>query len=210
MEVKPLPFEQVHVASIHGKKVQYVFTVVYDFEKLSSLTKPDNYLHNCNVYVMVMVKIDSNTILLKLLKRRKDLELIHRYDSLIKHLLRAGVSPKKYVLDNEISHHMKDYIKVKYHFTLKLVPPGCHCCNAAKVAIHNFKEHSLSVLAGTADSFPPSLWDCLLPQTKIMLNLLCQPNATPTISAFAHLSSLFDYKICLWLQWDTKSMCTKR
>ncbi|KAL7486607.1 hypothetical protein ACHAW6_012208 [Cyclotella cf. meneghiniana] len=75
----------------------------------------------------------------------------------------------------------------------KLVPPGCHCCNAAEVAICNFKAHFLSFLAGTAESFPPSLWDRLLPQTKIMLNLLRQSNATPTVSAYAHLAGPFDY-----------------
>ena len=140
-----------------------------------------------------MVKIDSNIILLKLLQSRKDPEHICRYDSLIKCLLCTGVTPKKLILDNVILHHMKDHIKDKYHFTLKVVPPGCHCHNAAKVKIRNFKEHFLSVLAGAADSFPFSLWDHLLPQTKITLNLLHQSNAMPTILAYAHLSGPFDY-----------------
>ncbi|KAL7481979.1 hypothetical protein ACHAW6_007660 [Cyclotella cf. meneghiniana] len=129
---------------------------------------------------MVMVKIDSNVILLELLKRRKDAELICD-------------DPPKHVLDNKISSHMKEHIKDKLHFTLKLVPPGCHCCNVAEVMIRNFKAHFLSVLSVTADSFPPSLWDHLLPQTKITLNLLHQSNATPTVSAYSHLSSPFDY-----------------
>jgi len=55
---------------------------------------------------------------------------------------------------------------------MELVPPGCHQRNAAEVAIHNFKAHFLSVLAGVADDFPPSLWDRLLPQTEIMINLI--------------------------------------
>ncbi|KAL7474441.1 hypothetical protein ACHAW6_000415 [Cyclotella cf. meneghiniana] len=46
---------------------------------------------------------------------------------------------------------------------------------------------------GTADNFPPSLWDKLLPQTEITLNLLRQSNATPTISAYAHINGPFDY-----------------
>eukprot|EP00804_Cyclotella_cryptica_P028989 CCRYP_012408-RA/>CCRYP_012408-RA protein AED:0.21 eAED:0.21 QI:0/0/0/1/1/1/2/0/880 len=37
------------------------------------------------------------------------------------------------------------------------------------------------------------LWDKLLPQTEITLNLLCQSNATPTVSAYAHLNGPFDY-----------------
>ncbi len=61
------------------------------------------------------------------------------------------------------------------------------------MAIRNFKAHFLSVLAGVANGFPPSLWDCLLPQTEITINLIRQSNATPNVSAYAHLSGLFDY-----------------
>jgi hypothetical protein len=74
-----------------------------------------------------------------------------------------------------------------------VVTPSCHCRNAAEVAIHNFKSLFLSVLAGVADDFPPSLWDRLLPQTEITLNLLRQSNALPNILAYAHLSRPFDY-----------------
>ena len=76
---------------------------------------------------------------------------------------------------------------------LELVPPVCHRCNAAEVAIRNFKAHFLSVLAGTATSSPPVLWDRLLPQAKVTVNLLRQSNATPNVSAFAHLSGPLDY-----------------
>ncbi len=78
-------------------------------------------------------------------------------------------------------------------FDMELVPLGCHRRNAAKVAICNFKAHFLSVLAGVADNFPPSLWDRLPPQTEITINLIQQSNATPTVSAYAHLSGPFDY-----------------
>jgi len=43
-----------------------------------------------------------------------------------------------------------------------------------------------------AESFPLHLWDRLLPQTEIALNLLQQSNATPTVSAYTHLSGQFD------------------
>ena len=76
---------------------------------------------------------------------------------------------------------------------MELVPSGCHRQNVAEVAIRNFKTHFLSVLAGVAKAFPSNLWDRLLPQTEITLNLLRQSNATPNLSAYAHLSGLFDY-----------------
>ena len=76
---------------------------------------------------------------------------------------------------------------------LELVLPGSHRRNAAEVAIQNFKAHFLSILAGTADNFPMQLWDRLLSQADITVNLLRQSNATPTVSAYAHLSGPFDY-----------------
>jgi len=106
-------------------------------------------------------------------------------------LLHAGIAPKKHILDNEVSEAMKTIIKDEYKMAMELVPPGCHHRNTAEVAIHNFKAHFLSVLAGAAEDFPPSLWDILLPQTEITLNLLRQSNVTPTISAYVHLCRLF-------------------
>ena len=61
------------------------------------------------------------------------------------------------------------------------------------MAIHNFKTHFLSVLSELEEDFPTNLWDRLLPQTEITLNLLQQSNATPNVSAYAHLSGPFDY-----------------
>ncbi len=96
-------------------------------------------------------------------------------------------------MDNEISKTMKNHIRNKCKLTLELVPPGCHRCNAAEVAIRNFKSHFLSILAGVANNFPPSLWDRLLPQTELTLNLLRQSNVLPNILTYAHLSGPFDY-----------------
>ena len=76
---------------------------------------------------------------------------------------------------------------------IELVPPGTHHSNAAEVAIRNFKAHFLSVIAGTSQMFSPSLWDRLLPQAEIKINLLRQSNATPKVLAYAHLSGPFDY-----------------
>jgi hypothetical protein len=67
---------------------------------------------------------------------------------------------------------MKNHIRNTCEFNMELVPLGCHQRNAAEVAIRNFKAHFLSVLAGVANNFPPSLWDRLLPQTKISINLI--------------------------------------
>jgi hypothetical protein len=110
-----------------------------------------------NKYIMVMVEIDSNAILVEPMKSHKDEEMIHAYNALLLRLKRAGIVPKKHVLDNKVSDNMKNHIRDTCKFDMELVPPGCHQCNAAKVAIRNFKAHFLSVLVGVANDFPPSL-----------------------------------------------------
>ena len=108
-------------------------------------------------------------------------------------LKQAGIVPKKHVINNEVSKAKKTVIREEYKMEMELVPPGCRHQNAAEVAIRNFKAHFLSVLAGVVDDFPLHLWDRLLPQTEITLNLLRQSNATPTVLAYAHLSGPFNY-----------------
>ncbi len=140
-----------------------------------------------------MVEIDSNAILIESMKNHKDAEMIRAYNALLLQLKRARIVPKKHVLNNEVSENMKNHICYPCKLDMELVPPGCHRRNAAKVAIRNFKAHFLSVLAGVANDFPPNLWDRLLPQTKIMINLIQQSNATPNFLAYAHLSRPFVY-----------------
>ena len=67
---------------------------------------------------------------------------------------------------------MKDYIRDMYKINIELVPPGFHRHNATEVAIRYFKAHFLSVLAGVAEDFPLNLWDKLLLQKEITLNLI--------------------------------------
>ncbi len=144
-----------------------------------------------NKYIMVMVKINSNAILVDPMTNCKDAEMIRAYNALLLGLKWAGIVPKKHALDNEVSENMKNHIRDTCKLNMELVPPDCHRCNTAKVAICNFKAHFLSVLAGVAEDFPPNLWDWLLPQAKITINLIRQSNVN--VSAYAHLSEPFDY-----------------
>ena len=108
---------------------------------------------------MVMVEIDGNAILVEPIKSRTDAELTRAYHAMMLRLKQADIIPQKHILDNEVSNAMKTIIRDEYKMKLELVPPGCHRCNAAEVSIRDFKAHFLSVLAGTATSFLPDLWD---------------------------------------------------
>ena len=79
-------------------------------------------------------------------------------------LRRAGIIPRKQILENEGSESLKIIIQDEYNMQLEIVPPGTHSRNASEVAIRNYKVHFLSILTGTAHDFSLSLWDRLLPQ----------------------------------------------
>jgi hypothetical protein len=75
----------------------------------------------------------------------------------------------------------------------QLVPPHCDRRNAAERAIRTFKEHFLAGLSSVDPSFPLHLWDRLLPQAEITLNLLRTSRLHPQLSAAAHFQCLVDY-----------------
>ena len=97
------------------------------------------------------------------------------------HLKQVGIISQKHILENEVSNAIKTVICDEYKMIFELVPPVFYCLNAAEVDIQNFKSHFLSVLAGTATSLPPTLWDRLLPQAEVTVNLLRQSNAAPNV-----------------------------
>jgi hypothetical protein len=65
--------------------------------------------------------------------------------------------------------------------------------NLAEHAIPNFKNHLKVVIAGVNKTFPMQLWDRLLPQMVVTLNLLQQSNVAPTVSAYQYVNKAFDY-----------------
>jgi hypothetical protein len=75
----------------------------------------------------------------------------------------------------------------------QLVPPHCHRRNAVERSIRTFKEHFVAGLSSVDPSFPMHLWDRLLPQAEITLNLLRTSRLHPQLSAAAHYHGLVDY-----------------
>ena len=140
---------------------------------------------------MVMVAIDSNTILVSPIKNRKDAELQRACLELLHRAKEPVITAKKNVLDNEFSTNMKELIRKECK--LELMPPGCHCQNMAELSIKAFKHNFIAILSGVNVTFPMALWDKLLPQAEVTLNLLRQSQKIPTVSTHAHLHGNFDY-----------------
>ena len=99
-----------------------MFTKVYDVRATIFSDQTGKFLNKYqrgNTYIMVMVEIDSNVILVKPLKSRKDAELSQAYYVLVIRLNRAWIVPRKHILDNEVSEATKEVIWEKYKMEME-------------------------------------------------------------------------------------------
>ena len=146
-----------------------------------------------NQYIMIAYHCDTNLILSKPFPERKDTHRLLAYNKIIQRLTDNKLSVYLQILDNEASTEYKRSIKTKWNAKYKLVPPHTHQSNSAERTIHTFKAHFLSILAGVAPDFPRNLWDLLLPQTELTLNLIRQATLEPTRSAWSYFHGPFNY-----------------
>jgi hypothetical protein len=124
-----------------------------------------------NKYIMVLYDYDSNAILAKPIKDRTAPELLKAFQLMEQELVARGLKPKLMKLDNGASKLLKDYL-YQQDITFQLVPPYSHIRNSAERAIRSFKDHLIAGLYSTDKSFPMYLWDRILPQAVITLNML--------------------------------------
>ncbi len=108
-------------------------------------------------------------------------------------LAARGHSIDLQILDNKASAAYKEAITFKWNATFQLVPPDMHHHNWAESAICTFKDYFLALLASVDSAFPPYLWDLLLLQAKLTLNLLRQATLNTQISAWDFFQGPFDF-----------------
>jgi hypothetical protein len=126
------------------------------------------------------------------IKNNKAAELVRSFQVMEKKLTSRGLKPKLMTLDNEASHSLKDYLDDQ-HINFHVVPPYFHRRKAAERAIHSLKDHLIAGLCSTDKAFPMHLWDRLLPQAILALNMLCTSRINPKISAATHLDGQYEY-----------------
>jgi hypothetical protein len=86
-------------------------------------------------------------------------------------LTARGLKPKLQKLDNEASKVLQEFMQ-ENAIDYQLTPPQIHRRNAAERAIRTFKNHFIEGLSSTDHIFSLNLWDKLLPQALISLNLM--------------------------------------
>ena len=145
-----------------------------------------------NTSLMVMYDVDANAIDAKPLRSHHDNQMIPAYQKLWERINHGRVNkPKLHILDNEASEAFK--AAIRENCDLQLVPPDTHRRNLAERAIQTFKSHFIAILAGVDASFPMNVWDRLVPQAVVTLNILRQSRKNPSISAYQHVNGVFDY-----------------
>ena len=145
-----------------------------------------------NQYIAICYDYDSNSILAKAILNGKEESLTQAEKYFIEELTKRGLKPKFQKLDNEISQSVKEYM-AQNGIQYQLVPPHIHWRNKAERAIQTFKAHFISGLCTVDPNFPLHLWDKLLPQAIITLNMLRRSNLNPGLSAYQQLYRNFDY-----------------
>jgi hypothetical protein len=104
----------------------------------------------------------------------------------------GGLKPKLMKLDNEASKLLKTYLHHQ-DITFQLVPPYSHRRNSAERAIRSLKDPLIAGLCSTETSFTMHLWDRLLPQAFITLNMLRTSRINPKLSAATHIFGQYDF-----------------
>jgi hypothetical protein len=189
------PIEDVPTTDTNlGTKTHLVYAVLVDQGQLyTDLTgKFPVRSSKGNSYVMVCYVYDCNYVKIVPIKSRSASEWFKAYDHIHQELTAKGFKPKLQTLDNKASATLKSFFTatdVEY----QLVPPHCHRRNSAKRAIRTFKEQLVAGLSSVDPTFPLHLWDRLLPQAEITLNLLRTSRLHPQLSAAAHFHGFVDY-----------------
>jgi hypothetical protein len=135
---------------------------------------------------MIIYDYDSDVILAQPIKDRTTPELLKAFQVMEQELVARVLKPKLMKLDNEASKLLKTYLH-QQNITFQLVSPYSHRRNSAEREIRSFKDHLIAGLCSTYKSFPMHLWDILLPQAVITLNMLRTSRINPKLSASTHI-----------------------
>jgi hypothetical protein len=126
-----------------------------------------------NQYIMVLIEINSKSILVEAMKNCSAGEMIQAYQVLVTCLCNAGVMPKMHVLDNECSEKFKAQIH-KNNMTFQLVLPHNHRRNIAEKAIQTFKGHFISILCGIDTKFSPCTYGVIFSHRLSIPSACCK------------------------------------
>ena len=144
--------------------------------------------------MLVFYDEDSSYIHVEPTKDRTTPSVIAAYEKALS-LFSARHGKRKIArLDNETSGKLETYLQDDHKLQLEFVPPGTHRALKAERVLQTWKNHFISLLAGTDPQFPLEVYDELIPQGELTLNLLRPSNADPSISAWEYVRGPYDFE----------------
>ena len=171
------------------KRTNAAFTTIYEMKKEISTDQTGKFpirSSSNNQYIAICYDYDSNSILAKAILNRKEDSLAKAEIYFVEELTKRGMKPNFQMLDNEISQTVKKYM-AHNNIEYQLVPPHIHRRNKAERAIQTFKAHFIAGLCTVHPNPPLHLWDKLMPQAIITLNMLRSSRINPGLSAYQQL-----------------------
>lgn len=194
--------EQLHADTFppeleQGKKTHACYVAIVTFEPTGQVhtdqtgpfpvtsTRGNKLVFTCYDY-------DSNLIHPVPIKNKEAATLLEAYKVVHTKLCKAGLRPKLHRLDNECSRILKEFMNEQEE-DYQLAPPGIHRRNSAERAIRTFKNHFIAGLSSVDPKFPLNLWDRLVEQCYITLNLLRGSRMNPKLSAYAQIEGEFSF-----------------
>ena len=132
-------------------------------------------------YIIVMEDYGSDAILEDPLTSSADTKLLCAVTKLYGHLKEKVLQPRLHMLDNERSSLMNKFIR-ELGGKHQLVSQGLHRSLIEERAIQTFKYHLISGLSICDPNSPLHLWDGLIRQAELTLNLLHQAPMNPRLS----------------------------
>eukprot|EP00804_Cyclotella_cryptica_P027773 CCRYP_009194-RA/>CCRYP_009194-RA protein AED:0.39 eAED:0.16 QI:0/0/0/0.66/0.5/0.33/3/0/764 len=144
--------------------------------------------HSGNQYIMLAYHCDSNAILVEPFQSCLDLHRIAAHGQIMARPPCQTPNPRQRGQQGRPPRHLAGM-----EGPLPTSSPNVHRANTTEQAIRTFKAPFLSILAGIDPAFPNYLWDKLLPQTELILNLLRQSTLAPAISAWESFNRPLNY-----------------
>ena len=139
-----------------------------------------------NTDILILFGYDSNSIHVEPIPSRSGYQILLTYQRMHRLLVSRGLRPKFQTLDNECSAALIHYLD-KEAVEFQLAPPQVHHRNATERAIRTSKNYFIDIFCGCNRNFPMNLWDNLILQAILTMNLLRCLNLNPDLSAFAQV-----------------------
>jgi hypothetical protein len=179
---------------VQEEKCNFIYAAIMDTNQIyTDLTGrfPTTSLSG-NKYILILHDYYSNITPSAPMKNRGDKDMVRAFDLLIQSLIIRGLKPSLQSLENEASLALINYL-TKQGIDYQLAPPHIHRRNNAERVIQTFKNYFIAGLCSIDPKFPLKLWDKILPQATITLNIFRKSRINQRMSTCAQLNGHFDF-----------------